>query len=159
MEGTLAVALEGRIRAIEPGDVDAVLAIQEASPEAARWTAHDYQHACEKLFYVIVAGIQGAVAGFLVARAVHDELEILNMAVRPADRRRGIATLLLSEALSFGCSRGARRAFLEVRASNHAAIAFYKRLGFTPAGGRPNYYIEPVEDALVLARQLAPNSL
>ena len=159
MERPVAVAFEGWIRAIEPGDVNAVLAIQEASPEAARWTAHDYQYACEKLFSGIVAEVQGAVAGFLVARAAHDELEILNLAVRPTDRRRGIATLLLSEALSFACSCGARRAFLEVRASNHAAIAFYERLGFAPAGRRPNYYAEPVEDALVLVRQLAPNSL
>jgi len=100
------------------------------------------------------------ILGFLVARQVADELEVLNMAVAAAHRRAGIGSLLLEHALadaggSGAPDSGARRAYLEVRASNHVAIAFYQRHGFALAGCRRRYYADPVEDALVLSRVLA----
>lgn len=140
---------------MQPGDVAAVVAIQQASPEAAGWSPADYEQAAKEQACVTVAEGPGGIIGFLVARAVADELEILNMAVRPEFRRQGVASRLLADALEFGRTAGATRAFLEVRESNCGARGFYERHGFAVCGRRTRYYSEPVEDALVLARHLA----
>lgn len=144
-----------RVRAMQASDVAAVLSIQQASPEAACWSAADYERAVGQTAYATVAEGQGGVAAFLVARVVSDEFEILNMAVHPDARRQGAASLLLTNALDFARASGATHAFLEVRQSNRGAIAFYERHGFTLRGRRARYYTDPVEDALVLARLLA----
>jgi ribosomal-protein-alanine N-acetyltransferase len=74
------------------------------------------------------------------------ESEILNLAVDPGERRSGVARALLNEALA-----GAPGAwFLEVRASNAAAIRLYEQAGFERAGRRDGYYREPAEEALVM---------
>ena len=140
-----------RVRAMQVSDIAAVLSIQQASPEAARWTAADYDRAVLHGNCATVAEGQKGVLGFAVVRIVSDELEILNMAVRLEARRQGVASLLLANALDTGRASGARRAFLEVRESNRAAVAFYERHGFVLRGRRPRYYTDPVEDALLLA--------
>lgn len=96
--------------------------------------------------------------GHLIGRTVVDEGEILTLAVAPERRRRGIAARLLTEALATMAGRGVGRVWLEVRASNDAAQALYQEHGFTPAGRRRGYYREPVEDALVLRRELPPSA-
>lgn len=86
-------------------------------------------------------------------RVVLDELHVLNVAVAPAHRRRGLARRLLGFALRTAARRGARRALLEVRAGNREALSLYEALGFVPYGRRRDYYREPVEDALLLSRE------
>jgi ribosomal-protein-alanine N-acetyltransferase len=87
------------------------------------------------------------VQGFIAARAVApDEREILNVAVEPLMRGRGIGRVLVETMLLSG--RGAW--FLEVRGSNVAAINLYKTLGFLPAGRREGYYQNPVEAGIVM---------
>jgi len=93
-------------------------------------------------------------AGFLVARRVGNEAEILNFAVRAQSRRRGIGKVLLREGLAWAGTFSADRLFLEVRASNTVALQFYQRHGFQLAGRRPRYYSNPQEDALVLSLTL-----
>lgn len=148
------------IRPLAPRDLDAVLAIQSAAPEIARWSRGDYERACagkegaDPLLRGWVSEQGSVVAGFLVARLVADEVEILNLAVAPEARRRGLATRLLEDALAQARGSGRRRVFLEVRESNAGAIAFYRCRGFAPSGRRMRYYSGPSEDALVLARFL-----
>ena len=96
----------------------------------------------------------GMVAAFCCAWVVLDELHINNVAVRPRFRRQGFARLLLSHVINEAVGRGAARATLEVRRSNVSALRLYDRLGFTVRGLRPNYYSNPVEDALILWRSL-----
>ncbi len=132
------------------GDVDAVMRIQAASPEIAQWTAGDYARLSATGMMAWVAESEGAVAGFLVARRIANDLEILNLAVRPDARRRGIGRALMQFAFAWGKQFDARSTFLEVRASNQAALQFYKRHGFQETGRRPLYYSNPAEDALVL---------
>ena len=79
-------------------------------------------------------------------------MHINNLALRPQFRAQGIGTALLRHALAEARGLGARRATLEVRASNDAARRLYGRLGFYVAGTRRNYYTSPVEDALILWR-------
>lgn len=102
----------------------------------------------------VVEGKGGAIAGFLVARRIASDLEILNFAVQPGARRQGIGGALLMEALRWAASYEAHRAFLEVRASNLAALRFYECYNFHVTSRRARYYNEPIEDALVLAAPL-----
>lgn len=139
------------IRPAEAQDISGMLQIQASSPEAAQWQQSAYENVDSAGKKCWVAERDGKLAGFLVARVAAGEMEILNLAVAADVRRGGIGTALLQEALSWGASRGAKRVFLEVRASNDAARRFYERHGFASTGVRPRYYGNPVEDALVLS--------
>lgn len=134
------------IRAGGAADLAAIRAIQAASPEAAQWEPGDYLrydlHVCVE---------DGRVAGFLVARpTAPDECELLNLAVAPEFRRRGMARRLLKSLLKREEACAAYSVFLEVRESNLAARAFYRSLGFRELSVRPNYYDQPLEPAIVM---------
>lgn len=88
--------------------------------------------------------------GFVAARVCVDEMHVNNIGVADYARRCGVGSALMEEALRRGCLLGARRAFLEVRASNRAAQILYGRYGFREKGRRRNYYKNPSEDALVM---------
>ena len=100
------------------------------------------------------AEVGAEVAGFLVARRLSTELEILNFAVEFNSRRCGIGAALLSAALQWAQTFQATSAILEVRASNLSALRFYASHKFEVAGRRPRYYTAPVEDALLLTATL-----
>jgi len=141
-------------RPIENRDVESVLTIQWASPEIAQWSAQDYARVARGEMNGWVAEEAEIVVGFLVARRLASDLEILNLAVRPDARRCGIGASLLREAFAWGNFFNAEKAFLEVRASNLAALHFYERHGFHTSGRRPRYYTAPIEDALLLTAAL-----
>lgn len=138
-------------RPIESRDLESVLAIQSASPEVAQWTLWDYNRVAQGEMAGWVAAENEEIFGFLVARRVASDIEILNFAVRPDARRRGIGGILLQAALAWGAELHAEKALLEVRASNSAALQFYEKRGFEAVGRRPKYYAAPIEDALLLA--------
>jgi len=130
------------IRPAEAGDLEAVSAIQSASPEASHWPVAEY---FQYQFKVAVSG--GAVVGFLVWRPLAEgECEVLNLAVAPEFRRQGVARELLNPLLNL---RGTQ-AFLEVRESNQAARIFYKSMGFQEVNIRRDYYGSPAESAIVM---------
>jgi ribosomal-protein-alanine N-acetyltransferase len=83
------------------------------------------------------------------------DIEILNLAVRPEARRRGIGAALLAEAIDWGRAFRAEKALLEVRSSNAPALQFYERHHFQATGRRPRYYTAPADDALVLTLRLS----
>ena len=123
-------------------DLTAVAAIQEASPEAAHWHVADYLEQD-----LLVAAEEDRVVGFLVSRDVaQDEREILNLAVGPEFRRKGVAKALLQQCLD-GFSGVV---ILEVRESNNSALSFYKRFGFQELSRRQKYYEYPEESAIVM---------
>ena len=140
-----------RIRRMEVRDLPAIARIQAASPESSQWEPREYlAHAA------IVAQLAGRLAGFAVARRLApDEIEILNMAVDPAARRRGVGRTLLQVLLGLP----GRNLYLEVRASNAPARALYASAGFVEAGVRKGYYAalqgraSPPEDAIVMKLQ------
>jgi [ribosomal protein S18]-alanine N-acetyltransferase len=142
------------IRALESRDIDAVLAIQSTCPEIAQWTVWDYHRVARGEMAGWVEEEGRELAGFLVARRVSSDLEILNFAVRDAYRRRGIGAELLRSALEWAQSLQVTHAILEVRASNLAALRFYERYKFEVVGRRPRYYTAPIEDALLLTATL-----
>lgn len=92
----------------------------------------------------------GRLLGFCGCWFVSDELHINTLAVTDTVRRQGHATRLLRFVLAEAVAAGLTRATLEVRRSNDAALRLYQRFGFAIEGIRPDYYTQPVEDALVL---------
>lgn len=107
-----------------------------------------------KLSYWLVAVENGEVVGYVGSQSVLGESDMMNVAVHPDHRRKGIAQALIV-ALSEGLKdRGNVALTLEVRASNDPAISLYEKLGFEQVGRRPNYYRNPREDALILRKQL-----
>lgn len=98
-----------------------------------------------------VAEWSGHVIGMLVLWLVLDEAHIATLAIHPDYRRRGIGEHLLITALEAARAEGAKRAFLEVRASNLAAQAMYAKLGFAVDGRRLHYYKDNGEDAVLMS--------
>lgn len=137
------------VRRLTLADVSTALTILKGSPEASKWSSESLSDSVSRGI-AWAAEESGHVAGILIGRVAADEFEILNLAVEKGARRRGLATELVNTALEHARTEGAQQAYLEVRASNHAAIALYTRLGFRVCGRRPNYYRNPEEDALVL---------
>jgi len=91
-----------------------------------------------------------SIVGYLCFWVVFEEVRLMNLAVNESMRRRGIARALVIQALEVGLAQAAIRAVLEVRASNHAAHALYRSLGFRDVTTRPTYYTNPIEDALLM---------
>jgi [ribosomal protein S18]-alanine N-acetyltransferase len=91
-----------------------------------------------------------ALVGYLVISRYVDAWHVMNVAVAPEHRRRGIAHSLLDRLFELTAGRGHRGYTLEVRVSNVEAIALYERLGFKPRGVRRGYYTDNREDALVM---------
>jgi ribosomal-protein-alanine N-acetyltransferase len=124
------------------GDLEAVARIQQASPQAAQWDPAGYL-----AYHFLVALCEDQVAGFVVARRVAEgESEILNLAVHPGWRRRGMARRLIDEIrLQY-----AGEIYLEVREGNSGARRFYKAMGFQEVTVRAGYYDTPPESAIVM---------
>ena len=89
-----------------------------------------------------------ALIGFLALQDLAGELEITQLAVKKAYQGQGLANQLMEF-----LSDRPERIFLEVRASNQVARALYEKHGFLPVGQRKNYYQNPVEDAILMARE------
>jgi [ribosomal protein S18]-alanine N-acetyltransferase len=142
-------------RPVESRDIESILAIQSCSPEVAQWTLWDYDRLVNGEMAGWVAAQADQVLGFIVARRVGGDIEILNFAVRPDARRQGVGASLLRIALAWGAELRAEKALLEVRASNVAALRFYEHRGFQVAGRRSRYYVSPVEDALLLSAPIS----
>lgn len=110
---------------------------------AAELTGNQFAH-------FLVARDAGGIIGYLCYWIVFEEVRLMNLAVVDSMRRRGIAAGLVDEALRTGLAHAATRAVLEVRASNQAALALYRRFGFVEVSTRRQYYANPIEDAVLM---------
>ncbi len=147
-------------RHIEPvsleRDLDAIAAIARASfphPWTRDMFAQELSAQPLSRSYVLRTA-EEQVAAFCTCWLIMDELHINTIAVDPGRRRQGLARELLAHVLGDARAQGAKRALLEVRASNAAAIRLYETFGFTTDTVRKGYYPDPPEDALVLSRTL-----
>ncbi len=102
--------------------------------------------------FLVAEGPDGTVVGYAGLHVILDEGYIDNVAVRPDQRRQGIADRLLEVFCRFGAAH-LRFLTLEVRPSNTAAVALYEKHGFREAGRRRDYYDAPREDALLLTKE------
>ncbi len=103
-------------------------------------------------FALVCETEDGEVCGYLLAQCIPPEAELLRIAVLPPFRRTGAARALMTRFLSVAAARGASDLFLEVRASNDAALSLYRTFGFGQIGVRRQYYKNPSEDACLMAR-------
>ena len=94
------------------------------------------------------------IVAFLIFWLVHDEVHILNVAVAPGHRRKGIARILMTETEKRAHQANAALMTLEVRRSNHAALELYREFDYRAVGVRPNYYVDEGEDAIVMVKEL-----
>jgi ribosomal-protein-alanine N-acetyltransferase len=94
--------------------------------------------------------------GYLIISRYVDAWHVMNVAVAPEQRRRGIATALLDHLFELTSGDGRRGYTLEVRVSNKEAIQLYERLGFRPRGIRRGYYTDNREDALIMWKDPLP---
>ncbi|MBM4122084.1 MAG: ribosomal-protein-alanine N-acetyltransferase [Nitrospira sp.] len=148
---------------IEPAtteDLDQILCIEQRSFSEpwtrkmfeAEFTGNPFAHFA--VARSTAAGEARGIMAYIVFWLVFEELRLMNLAVEPTMRRRGLATALVRHALVVGRERGARRAVLEVRASNEAARCLYERMGFAQVALRAKYYTNPIEDALLMESAL-----
>jgi ribosomal-protein-alanine N-acetyltransferase len=138
-------------RTLSDADLDEIVAI-EAATFSNPWTRPMYVRELQNpdVSFLYVLRIDQRIAGFCSFWLVLDEIHINNLAIRHEYQGQGLGTVLLQEVLQAGATRGAERATLEVRRSNAPARRLYERLGFEVAATRPNYYVSPAEDALIL---------
>ncbi|MBI3264499.1 MAG: ribosomal protein S18-alanine N-acetyltransferase [Acidobacteria bacterium] len=145
-------ASEYAIEVATEADLDAISEIDRASftnPWTRDMFARELRQPQLARLYVIRAPCV-RVAGFCVCWDVVREVHLNTLAIRPDLRRRGLGTLMLRHVLREAAERGARRATLDVRVSNDAALALYRALGFEIAATRGNYYSNPAEPAYIL---------
>ncbi|MEA2765222.1 MAG: [ribosomal protein S18]-alanine N-acetyltransferase [Gemmatimonadaceae bacterium] len=144
------------LRPAVEGDLTQVTLIEKSS-FADPWSEESFRRligVAPAIFLVALFPPDDAIAGYVVAFSVGEDGELLNVAVDPKFRGRGLAGQMLDAVLIELGARGVRTAFLEVRESNTAARALYESRNFVEIGRRSKYYRRPVEDALVLRRTL-----
>ncbi|HTK55504.1 MAG TPA: ribosomal protein S18-alanine N-acetyltransferase [Gemmatimonadales bacterium] len=142
-----------RLRPATSADARAIAALERQS-FSDPWSAESIREsiAMPWMFTHVAEDPEGAVLGYVFCREIAGESELLNLAVAEGERRGGVGRALLATALAWAEARGARETFLEVRASNTAAIALYEKAGFRAVGRRADYYQRPVEDAILYRR-------
>jgi ribosomal-protein-alanine N-acetyltransferase len=145
-----------RIREMEAGDLDGVMAIEEVSFPTP-WSRKLFEEEIVREFsdaLVAVPADGEEILGYAVCWTVAEESHLLNIAVRPDARGRKVGTALLKECIRRGARAGAERIHLEVRAGNGPALRLYGREGFSFRGVRRGYYTDTGEDAVLLSREL-----
>jgi ribosomal-protein-alanine N-acetyltransferase len=127
------------------------------------WSVADYADEISRPDSFVLTISQGEVLlGFLLARLVpgttdkYPDADLYNIAVDPAGKRRGIGTKLLISLLERLAKRDVRNVWLEVRESNQEAITFYESHGFVAELTRPNFYVNPTENAVIMRLRIGP---
>ena len=139
-----------RIRSAVPADAVPLVEIERRC-FSDPWSENSFREALESPWtFGLVAQNARGIGGYLIGREVAGTGEVLNLAVAPDCRRRGVARALLRAGLAMLRKRRVQEVFLEVRESNESAQALYLSSGFRPVGQRTAYYRNPKEDALVL---------
>lgn len=142
------------IREMKLEDISSVAAIEKLC-FSAPWSENMIASSLDsRLSCWLVAETDGRIAGYVGSEAVLDSADMMNIAVAPEYRRKGIAEELVNTLIEQLKKRNILFLLLEVRVSNAPAIALYDKLGFEQVGRRPRYYTNPREDALILRKEL-----
>jgi ribosomal-protein-alanine N-acetyltransferase len=102
----------------------------------------------------MIAKISGRTIGYICSNLIIDEANILDVAVHPDFRGRGVASALIEETMDHLKGQGCRAIFLEVRISHIHAHKMYDKYGFKVIGTRKGYYASPVEDAAIMVHRV-----
>ncbi len=139
-----------KIRLMTPEDVPAATEIERLSFSTPWSELSFYKEIYNPRSLCLVAETEDSISGYICLSRILDECHILNLAVHPLKRRQGIGSSLIREALNSDFVSSCSYIYLEVRASNREARRLYEKFGFRVVGIRKAYYINPIEDALIM---------
>lgn len=143
------------LREAQEKDLEAIACIEAQSIQGDFWKLNDFRSCMNnKSSLLMVAEADGNIAGYEAFYVAADEAELPTIAVSPEYRGRGLASLMLLEGMTLVKAAGAVNLFLEVRESNVPALKLYDRTGFKEVGRRKAFYVDPVEDALLMQKCL-----
>ena len=128
----------------------------EASSFTTPWSAETFRGLVDRsgVAALVMTDTSGSVVGYAVLWCILEQGELANIAIAPDRRGEGLGRRMLHHVVEVARERGVEKLFLEVRASNAAALALYEDFGFARVGMRRNYYERPREDALVMLSDL-----
>lgn len=143
------------IRPAVPSDAEAILALERAS-FAVPWSESSIRGdlASNPAAHYLVAVEEGCVVGYIGMWAILDEAQVMDVAVAPAARRRGIGRALVARMIEEARELGLDRILLEVREKNTGAIALYAAMGFESDGLRRGYYPDDGDNAILMSRKI-----
>jgi ribosomal-protein-alanine N-acetyltransferase len=149
--------LNVELRALEARDLDAVEEIERASYPTP-WSRSMFAAELQKPSSLAIGAYHeaGGLVGYAIVSRYVDAWHLMNIAVIPEFRRRGIGQSLLERVFEITETDPRRGYTLEVRVSNAEAIRLYERLGFEARGIRRGYYTDNREDALIMWREPTP---
>jgi len=135
-------------------DLDAVVEIEKASMPSP-WSRELFEEELkrERAHYFVIEE-EGKVAGYMGYWEAPDEAHIINLAISPLFRKRGLGSEMIERCMEFARKRGAHLATLEVRESNETARSLYEKCQFRIVAIRKKYYSDNQEDAVVMIREL-----
>ncbi|MGI8422156.1 MAG: ribosomal protein S18-alanine N-acetyltransferase [Gaiellaceae bacterium] len=147
------------LRRVTASDLNAIEAIEKRSYPTP-WSRSMFAGEIAKPTSICLGAFDGdALAGYLIISRYVDAWHVMNVAVAPDYRRRGIAASMLERLFEVTGADEARRGYtLEVRVSNTGAIKLYESLDFVARGVRRGYYTDNREDALIMWREPVPRS-
>jgi ribosomal-protein-alanine N-acetyltransferase len=146
------------IRRLQLVDLSAIEQIERLSYPTP-WSRTMFASELAKPSSICIGAFEGdRLVGYIINSRYVDAWHVMNVAVDPGHRRRGIATQLLRRLFELTKSDGRRGYTLEVRVSNAGAITLYEELGFEQRGLRRGYYTDNREDALIMWREASPES-
>ncbi len=138
------------IKSMKQTDLDDVMAVEEVA-FASPWNRGMYLRELERLDACYLTAKSGRLLiGYGGVLVILDEAHIMTLAVRDDYRRQGIAMRILLELIGRAEEMEAHFLTLEVRKSNQPAISLYEKLGFQIMGERKHYYIDNLENALIM---------
>lgn len=138
-------------------DIDAIVSVENAC-FSTPWSIDAIKHEiCENKLadFMIACDEENNIIGYIGIWTLLDECQINKIAVMPEKRKIGIGKTILNHVIEFTRDMGVKSWYLEVRESNTAAQALYRSAGFSSVGTRKNYYINPVEDAVLMSLEEA----
>lgn len=142
------------IRGMLSQDIDQIMNIERICFSLPWSKASFVNELKNELAYYQVAEESGKIAAYMGMWKIIDECHITNVAVLPEYRNKGIAGLLIKKMIEICRCSEISAMTLEVRVSNEPAINLYRKFGFVAVGKRPRYYFKPVEDALIMWKQI-----
>ena len=160
MNAPLSPQIAPQIRPMAASDLPRILEMAQSLKNVPRWPPAAWLAALNpaasprRIALVAENPPASRISGFAVAALLPPQTELETIAVLAEARRQRLGSRLIAALAEELRQAGICELFLEVRVSNHAAQAFYQALGFTQTGRRTRYYIDPVEDAVLMERRL-----
>jgi ribosomal-protein-alanine N-acetyltransferase len=142
------------VRPMIAEDLEQVVEIEKASMPSPWYKELFEEELKREAARYFVGEVDGQVAGYMGYWEAPQEAHIINLAIAPQFRQKGLGFQMMEYCLRFANQKGARLATLEVRESNEAALKLYEKMNFRTVAIRKKYYSDNQENAVVMIREL-----